>query len=188
MITRNMMDNICRMGNHRIRTPRLPLSAAYLADFNTRNLIVIGFFSFFLQLAFAQEYCKPLLPVDMPDNLPCAANIIGGNGPAAMNPPKAFERAREVIWDHFQSRVPSFVNLEVASREGALTRVVYVLGMTSDGKSFVVRWTLQRQVIDVVKQTANWDSIERFTATTVVRDAKTGVLTFLNGHSAVGHL
>jgi hypothetical protein len=141
-----------------------------------------------LTLAFAQERCKPLLPVDLPGTLPCAANIIGGNGPEEMNPPKAIEQAREVLWDHFIRRVPSFLNLEVASKEGARTRVVYVLEQTSSNESLVLRRVLQREMIDVMGQTAQWGPVESFRATTVIRDETTGALTFKNGADVIAHL
>jgi len=47
---------------------------------------------------------------------------------------------------------------------------------------------LQRQVIDVALRTAKWDPIQDFRATTIIRDEKTGALTFKNGTKVIGHL
>jgi len=158
------------------------------AVFNISRFIAIGSFLLFLPLAFSQERCKPLLPISLPSDLPCAANIVGGNGLTQMNPPSAIEQAREVLWDHFRRRIPSFVNLEVASKEGAMTRVVYVLEQAPRQEHLVLRWSLQRQMIDGVEQRAKWCPVENFRATNVVRDATTGGLTFLDGETVISHL
>jgi len=141
-----------------------------------------------IPLALGQEHCKPLLAVSMPTVLPCAANIAGGFLSEELSPPKAIEQARQVLWDHFARGAPSFLNLRLASREGAETRIVYVLEKPANSESLVIRWAMQRQVIDVRRQTAKWGPVENFRATTVTRNETTGVLTFRNGFELTGEL
>jgi len=141
-----------------------------------------------IPLAFAQEHCKPLVAVSISSDLPCAANIVGGFLSKEMDPQKAIEQARRVLWDHFVRRSPSFLNLQVASREGAETRIVYVLEKPANSESIVIRWAMQRLVIDIRKRTSNWEPVQNFRATTVTRDETTGVLTFKNGSDVTGDL
>lgn len=188
VITRRSMDNFYQTVIRRIRTLTWPRSAASLAVCSIPRFVAISLLLLFLPSVYAQEHCKPLIPVaDLPGGLPCAANIIGGNESQEMNPLKAIEQAREVLWDRFTRQIPSFMNLEVASKEGARTRVVYVLERIPDSESLVLQWFLQRQVIDVAGKTSRWSPIENFRATTIIRD-KTGVLTFKNGADVVAHL
>lgn len=139
-------------------------------------------------LVFAQKPCKPLLPVDLPPNVQCVANIIGANRPGEMSPPKAIERAREVLWDQFKRGEPGFLNLEVATKEGAPTRIVYIVEQSSDNRSIALRWVLQRYLIDIYRHKSKWEPAEQFRATTVIRDEATGQLTFKNGTDIVGQL
>ena len=141
-----------------------------------------------IPLAFAQEHCRPIVAVSISTDLPCAGNIVGGFSSEDMDPQKAIEQARQVLWDHFLRRAPSFLNLQVVSREGAETRIVYVLDKPANSESPVIRWAMQRLVIDIRKRTSKWDPVENFRATTVTRDETTGVLTFKNGSEVTGHL
>ena len=158
-----------------------------------REIILLGLCSA-APCSYAQQHCKPLLPLNMVADLPCAANLVGGNTPGGMYPPEAIEQARRVLWDRFWQGTPGFLNLDLASKEGAETRIVYILERPADGSVPHIRWASQRQAIDFVHHkarwhhTARWEPVESFEATTMTRDQTTGRLTFRNGAEVVGEL
>ncbi len=152
------------------------------------RMAVAGSLLLFISIALAQERCKPLLPADVNETLPCAADIVGGNSRSGMYPPQAIEKARKMLWDRFTHRLPGFLNLQLASKEGELTRFVYVLERISNNENLVLRWAVQRQVMDLRRHTAVWSPIETFRATEVIRDKTTGILTFKTGAQVIGEL
>lgn len=137
---------------------------------------------------FGQNTCEPIIGKWNVANVPCVGTIVAGNLPGELNPPAAIAQARQLLWEHFSDRSPCFFNLELVTKEGTRTRFVYVLERSLNGNPVRLRWDQQREVIVGLGQPTAWKPIEHFEATTVLRDNRNGLLTFMNGGRPVGVL
>lgn len=169
-----------------IQVPRL--NGVYLVASNILKVIALLVLFSFFQSAFAQEQCRPLLEADKLADVPCAGSFISGNGPQDMRPPKAVQQARGVLWEHFVDGKPGFVNLEVATKEGLRTRIVYILERPKGDGSLLLRWIEQNQTPHKEGAIESWTPIRNFKAKTIIRHNATGVLKFKDGGAVVGSL
>jgi hypothetical protein len=133
--------------------------------------------------------CQPVLKVTLNiTSLPCVGSIKARNEPGALTSEDALVRARTILWQRYTEGSPCFFNLELVSKEGLRTRLVYHLSRNREG-NLIAGWSQSREVRPGPNQKgAKWGPVEEVTGATVTRNESDGGLVFTKDGRAAGKL